>query len=253
MSIVDIITVLYFHHLKIDPNNPDWSDRDRVVLSKAHACEALYGALVEIGYIPKEKLSTYYHFGSPLQGHADRWATPGIEFSGGSLGEGLSHAAGMAIAEKLEKRIYENPAPSTYKYPPRYWVYCILGDGECHEGQVWEAAMAAAHLKLDNLIAIVDYNKYCIDGPVNDVIRLEPFAEKWTAFGWRVIEVDGHDLGQLSDALDLANVMYGDGKPKVIIAHTIKGKGIPYWEERHIHYGFGDRVEKGLEQGRAMY
>ena len=254
MSIVELISALYFHHMRYDPKNPDWEGRDRLVLSKAHCCEALYAAFVEIGWIPKEKLKTYYHFGSPLQGHADRWATPGIEFSGGSLGEGLSHALGMALASLIEKPVYENPAAHpSYKYPPKYRVYCILGDGECHEGQVWEAAMAASHHKLDNLVAIVDYNKYCIDGPVNTVIGLEPFAERWRSFGWWVTEIDGHNFAQICDALDLADNLYGDGKPKCIIAHTVKGRGIPYWEARHVHYGRGPIVEEGIKEGKARY
>ncbi|MEM2094486.1 MAG: transketolase [Candidatus Bathyarchaeia archaeon] len=255
MSIVDLVTVLYFHHLRIDPRDPDWPGRDRLILSKAHACEALYAALVEIGYIPKEKLPTFYQLGSPLQGHADRWCTPGIEFSGGSLGEGLSHALGVALAAFIEKPVWEPPPPRypTYRPLPKFRVYCILGDGECQEGQVWEAAMAAATYKLDNLIAIVDYNKYCIDGPVNEVVRVEPLVDKWRAFGWWVTEVDGHSISQLCDVLDLAANLYGDGRPKCIISHTIKGRGVPFWEERHTHSARGPEMEGGLKQAVQIY
>jgi transketolase len=255
LSIVELVAVLYFHHLKIDPKDPDWPERDRLILSKAHACEALYAALAEIGYIPKETLSTYYQLGSPCQGHADRWCTPGVEFSGGSLGEGLSHALGVALAAFIEKPIYEPPPPRhpTYRWPPKYRVYCILGDGECHEGQVWEAAMAASTLKLDNLIAIVDYNKYSAGGPVNDVVCLEPLVDKWKAFGWWVAEADGHSIQQLCDALDLAVNLYGDGKPKCLICHTVKGRGVPFWEKRHTHYGRSLELDGGLKEALTLY
>lgn len=260
MSIVEIVTALYFHHLKLDPNNCDWPERDRVVLSKAHSCEAIYAALAEIGWIPRERLNTYYCFGSPLQGHADRWCTPGIDYSGGSLGQGLSFAAGMALAEKL-KVLREPPSEFAQKYMtryltkynPTYRVYCILGDGECHEGQVWEAAMFATKYKLDNLIAIVDYNKYCIDGPTTEILPIEPFVDKWKAFGWWVTEIDGHDLRQLVEVLDLADKLYGDGRPKCIMAHTVKGYGISKWEEAHSHYSHGEEVSEGVKEGRMKY
>ena len=227
MSIVELITALYFHHLNIDPKNCDWPERDRVVLSKAHSCEAIYAALVELGVLAKETLGTYYCFGSPLQGHADRWCTPGIDYSGGSLGQGLSFAAGMAYAEKLKVLI--NPPGSVQSMPryiskfnPLYRSYCILGDGECHEGQVWEAAMFAAKYKLDNLINIVDYNKFSLDGPTNEVMLLEPFVEKWKSFGWWVIEIDGHNSRQIVDTLDLVCNLYGDGRPKCISSKTYR-------------------------------
>ncbi len=260
MSIVDIVTALYFHHMKIDPENCDWPERDRLVLSKAHSCEAIYAIFAEIGWIPKEKLNSYYCFGSPLQGHADRWCTPGMDYSGGSLGQGLSFAAGMALAEKLQ--VLREP-PSEFarkymtryltKYNPTYRSYCILGDGECHEGQVWEAAMFATKYKLDNLIAIVDYNKYCIDGPTSEIMPLEPFIDKWKAFGWWVTEIDGHDVRQLVEVLDLTDKLYGDGKPKCIMAHTVKGYGISKWEEAHSHYSKGEEVIEGVKEGRIKY
>ena len=260
MSIVEIVTALYFHHLKLDPENCDWPERDRLVLSKAHSCEALYAVLAEIGWIPKEMLTKYYCFGSLLQGHADRWCTPGIDYSGGSLGQGLSFAAGMALAEKL--KVLRQP-PSEFaqkymtryltKYNPTYRVYCILGDGECHEGQVWEAMLFATKYKLDNLIAIVDYNKYCIDGPTTEILPIEPFVDKWKAFGWWVTEIDGHDLRQLVEVLDLTTKLYGDGRPKCIMAHTVKGYGVSKWEEAHSHFSRGEEVIEGVKEGRTRY
>jgi transketolase len=259
MSLIDIITALYFHHIKFDPKNFDWPERDRVVLSKAHCCEAIYAALVELGVYPKETLSTYYCFGSPFQGHADRWCTPGIDYSGGSLGQGMSFAAGMAYAEKLKTMqnppgIAEGFLPRyVIRYDPKYRSYAIVGDGECQEGQVWEAAMFASKYKLDNLITIVDYNKFSLDGPTNDILPLEPFTEKWKAFGWWVTEIDGHDMRQIVNALDLTSRLYGDGKPKCIIAHTVKGYGISNWESAHMHLGRGEDVLKGVREGRKKY
>jgi transketolase len=259
MSLVDIVTALYFHHIKFDPQNFDWPERDRVVLSKAHCCEAIYAALVELGVYPRETLHTYYCFGSPFQGHADRWCTPGVDFSGGSLGQGISFAAGMAQAEKM--KIARNPPGIEQGFLPRYVIrfnptfrtYAILGDGECQEGQTWEAAMFANKYKLDNLIVIVDYNKFSLDGPTNDILPIEPFAQKWQAFGWWVKEIDGHNMREIVDALDLSNRLYGDGKPKCIIAHTVKGYGISGWEAAHMHLGRGEHVMKGVREGREKY
>jgi transketolase len=260
MSIIELITSLYFHHMKFDPKNTDWPERDRLVLSKAHCCEAIYAALVELGVYPKKTLETYYCFGSPFQGHADRWCTPGIDYSGGSLGQGLSFAVGMALAEKMKMAIKNATAPQTgflqryiVRFDPAYRSYCILGDGECHEGMVWEAAMFAAKYKLDNLIAIVDYNKFTLDGPTNEIMNLEPFIEKWKAFGWWVKEIDGHDIRQIVDTLDLASSLYGDYRPKCIIAHTVKGHGIPAWETEHMHLGRGEAIMRGIREGREKY
>ncbi len=260
MSLVELVTTLYFHHLKIDPQNCDWPERDRVVLSKAHCCEAIYAVLVELGVLPEETLSTYYCYRSPLQGHADRWCTPGIDYSGGSLGQGLSFAAGMALAEKL-KVLRQPPSEGIVKFMPRYISrynplyrsYCILGDGECHEGQVWEAAMFSAKYKLDNLITIVDYNKFSLDGPTNEVMQIEPFVDKWKAFGWWVAEINGHNLREIADVLDLTSNLYGDGKPKCIIAHTVKGYGVPSWEQAHTHIARGEEITRGVIEGRAKY
>jgi transketolase len=261
MSLIEIVTALYFHHMKFDPQNCDWPERDRVVLSKAHCCEAIYAILVEMGVYPRETLETYYCYGSPFQGHADRWCTPGIDYSGGSLGQGLSFAAGLAYAEKLKVTMSPPPIDKGDKfltrqitrYNPLYRSYCILGDGECQEGQVWEAAMFAAKYKLDNLIAIVDYNKFCLDGPTNDIMSLEPFVDKWKAFGWWVTEIDGHNIRQIVDTLDLTDRLYGDNRPKCIVAHTVKGFGIPAWEETHLHLGRGEEIMKGVREGRKIY
>lgn len=259
LSALDLVTALYFHHLKFDANNPDWPERDRLVMSKAHACEAVYAALVELGIYPADLLSKYYCFGSPFQGHADRWCTKAVDFSGGSLGQGLSFAAGLALAEKMHVRL--DPPERVETFMPRYIVrvnptyrtYCILGDGELNEGQNWEAAMFAAKYRLDNLVAIVDYNKWCVSGPTNDIMPVEPLVDKWKAFGWWVTEIDGHDFRQICDALDLTSSMYGDNQPKVIIAHTVKGRGIPTWEDQHIHLGRGKEIATGVTEGRDRY
>jgi transketolase len=171
----------------------------------------------------------------------------------------LSFAAGLALAEKMKTRL--NPPERTETFMPRYIVrinpeyrtYCILGDGELNEGQNWEAAMFAGKYKLDNLIAIVDYNKWCVSGPTNDIMPVEPMLDKWKAFGWWVTEIDGHDLRQICDTLDLTVSMYGDNRPKVIIAHTVKGRGIPSWEDQHIHLGRGKEIVTGVKEGRAKY
>jgi transketolase len=259
MSVMEIVTALYFHHIKFDPKNPDWPERDRVIMSKAHCCEAIYAALVELGMYSEEQLGTYYCYASPFQGHADRWCTPGIDFSGGSLGQGISFANGLALAEKLKIKLDPPSREDTFlpryivRYNPKFRTYCIMGDGELHEGQVWEGLMFAAKFKLDNLIAIVDYNKWSLDGPTNDIMPIEPLADKFKAFGWTVYEVDGHDIRQLLDVLDLVHKQYGDNKPKCIIAHTVKGRGVSNWEELHMHLGRGEEMMKGVAEGRAKY
>ncbi|MBN2075155.1 MAG: transketolase [Dehalococcoidales bacterium] len=260
MSMLDIIIALYFHHLKLNPPDYDWPERDRVVLSKAHCCEAIYSVLVEIGYVSRESLKGYNEYAETFQGHADRWATPGMDYSGGSLGQGLSFACGLAMAEKLKTEM--NPPVSEIpqflprlktKHNPAYRTFCVLGDGECNEGQVWEAAMFANKYKLDNLIAIVDYNKFSLDGPTEEIMPMAPFAEKWASFGWWVKEINGHDMAEIINTLELANNLYGDGKPKCIIAHTVKGHGIPSWEETHVHLARGVGVEVGVSEGRMIY
>jgi transketolase len=261
MSLIEIVTALYFHHLKLDPKNCDWQGRDRVVLSKAHAAEAIYAVLAEIGFVKEDMLDKYYCYRSQFQGHADRWCTPGIDYSGGSLGQGLSFSAGLAMAEKIKTAM--NPptlplGPANYprlvmKYNPAFRVFCILGDGECHEGNIWEAAMFAGKYKLDNLVTIVDYNKFSIDGPTEQIMPLAPLDEKFKSFGWWVKEIDGHNMREIVDTLELANNLYGDGKPKCIIAHTVKGHGIPSWEDARVHYGRADAMSVGLKEGGKLY
>jgi len=221
LSAVEIVATLYFKLLRHKPSAPGWLDRDRFILSKGHAVPLLYAALAECGYFPVEELLTLRQMDSRLQGHADRTATPGVEISSGSLGQGLSFAIGVALAGRLNSQGYR--------------VYVLMGDGECDEGQVWEAAMAAAHFKLDNLVAIVDNNGQQIDGWNRDVMNLQPFNKKWQAFGWHVIEVDGHNLNQLADSLEKAKLV--KGQPTVIIAHTIKGKGVSFMENNPDFHG----------------
>jgi len=221
LSAVEIVTALYFKLLRHKPSDPQWSDRDRFILSKGHAAPVLYAALAECGYFPVDELSTLRQLDSRLQGHTDRTVTPGVEMSAGTLGQGLSFAIGVALAGRLNAQDYR--------------VYVLLGDGECDEGQVWEGAMAAAHFKVDNLVAIVDNNGQQIDGWNRDVMNLEPFNKKWQAFGWHVIEVDGHNLSQLIDAFDQAKLV--KGQPTVIIAHTIKGKGVSFMENNPDFHG----------------
>jgi transketolase len=221
LSSVEIITALYWKVMQHKPADPQWVDRDRFILSKGHAAPLLYAALAECGYFPVTELATLRQIDSSLQGHADRTATPGVEMSSGSLGQGLSFAIGVALAGRLNSQGYR--------------VHVLLGDGECDEGQVWEAAMAAAHFKLDNLAAIVDNNGLQIDGWNRDVMNLEPLDKKWEAFGWYVIEVDGHNLEQLFDAFERAKLI--QGQPTVIIAHTIKGKGVSFMENNVDFHG----------------
>jgi transketolase len=214
LSAVEIVTTLYWKVMRHKPTDPHWADRDRFILSKGHAAPMLYAVLAECGYFPVSELTTLRQMDSRLQGHADRTTTPGVEMSAGSLGQGLSFSIGMALAGRLDSQGYR--------------VYVLLGDGECDEGQVWEGAMAAAHYKLDNLTAIVDNNGLQIDGWNRDVMSLDPLGKKWEAFGWHVIEVDGHDFNQLLDAFGKAKTV--KGQPTIIIAHTIKGKGVSFME-----------------------
>ncbi len=221
LSAVEILTVLYFRVLRHKPLDPQWPDRDRFILSKGHAAPLLYAILAECGYFPVAELLTLRQMDSRLQGHTDRTITPGVEMSAGALGQGLSFALGVALAGRLNTQDYR--------------LYVLLGDGECDEGQVWEAAMAAAHFKVDNLVAIVDNNGQQIDGWNRDVMNLDPFSSKWQAFGWQVIEVDGHDLAKLTKAFDQAKLV--KGQPAVIIAHTIKGKGVSFMENNPDFHG----------------
>lgn len=214
LSATDILVTLYWRVLRHDPKNPHWLERDRFILSKGHAAPALYIVLAEQGYFPKAELHNLRLHGSLLQGHPDATRTPGVEVSSGSLGNGLSISSGIASALKLDGRASR--------------VYCLLGDGECDEGLVWEAAMFSAHHRLDNLTAIIDRNGLQIDGPTEKVVSLEPLCDKWAAFGWHVIRVDGHDHDKLFAAFEEAKKT--TGKPTVIVANTVKGKGVSFME-----------------------
>ncbi len=227
LSIIDLLTVLYWKFLKHDPKKPDWSERDRFILSKGHACPALYAVMAKRGYFPHDELLTLRKLGSPLQGHPDRMRLPGIEFSTGSLGQGLSVGLGMALAAKMDKKDWK--------------TYVALGDGELQEGQNWEAFMAAPKWKLDNLIAIVDHNNGQIDGPVDQVMNLEPLADKLQSFNWEVQAIDGHDLDAIDEALTAAQER--GGKPHAIIAKTIKGKGVSFMENNIAWHGNAPKKE----------
>lgn len=213
LSSTDLITALYFSVMRLKPSEPNWPGRDRFHMSKGHCCPLWYAALVEAGYFPEEKLWSLRQIGSLLQGHPDR-RTPGVEVASGSLGQGLSVAVGMSLAAKVDKKDTR--------------VYCLMGDGELQEGNIWEAAMAASHYKCDNLCGIVDYNGFQIDGRVKDIMNLEPLAQKWEAFGWQAIEIDGHNMREILNAYDQAKTV--KNKPSVIVAHTIKGKGVSFME-----------------------
>lgn len=221
LSIADIITYLYFTEMKVDPKNPDWDDRDRFVLSKGHTCPALYAALAEKGFFPKEDLKTFRHIDSYLQGHPDKKHIPGVDMSSGSLGQGISAACGMALAAKIQNKDYR--------------VYTVLGDGESEEGQVWEAAMFASHYKLDNLCAVLDFNGLQIDGKVTEVMNPTPLDQKFEAFGWHVICINGHDFDAIEAAFNEAKTV--KGQPTLILAATTKGKGVSYMEDKAGWHG----------------
>ncbi|MCL4426449.1 MAG: transketolase [Firmicutes bacterium] len=214
LSAADIVTALYFRVLRLDPRNPAWPERDRFVLSKGHAAPALYAALAERGFFPVEDLWGLRKLSSHLQGHPDMRKTPGVEASTGSLGQGLAMANGMALAGKLDRKDYR--------------VYALIGDGEMEEGEIWEAAMAASHYRLDNLTVFLDYNGLQIDGPTSQVMSTEPVEEKWRSFRWNVIPIDGHDFGQILTAIEQAREHLG--QPTMIVARTIKGKGVSFME-----------------------
>lgn len=231
LSAADIITALYFDIMNVRPKEPAWEDRDRFVLSKGHAAPALYSVLAEKGYFPVEELNKLRKTGAMLQGHPDMKGTPGVDMTTGSLGQGLAAANGMALAGKLDKKDYR--------------VYALLGDGELEEGEVWEAAMAAAHYKLDNLTAFVDHNRLQIDGPIAKVMSPEPIGEKFKAFGWNVISINGHDMAQIIDAADKAKKT--KGVPTMIVAETIKGKGVSFMENEVGWHGTAPNEEQCRE------
>jgi transketolase len=233
LSAVDILTALYFHFMKVDPKNPGWPDRDRFVLSKGHASAALCPTLSERGFFAEELLGTFNQLDSPFSMHPDMLKIPGADMSTGSLGHGLPIALGMALAARIQKK--------------DCLTYVLLGDGELAEGSIWEAAMTAAHLNVDNLLAFVDKNSLQVDGATEDILDIEPLADKWRAFGWAVREIDGHDMGAILDAVEA--VPFEAGKPSVIIAHTVKGKGLPFAENQagfHYHDVDDEMVKESL-------
>lgn len=233
-SLAEIVTALYFYKMKHDPKNPQWEDRDRFLLSKGHAALIQYAALAESGYFPKEEIEKVKCLGAMLQGHPDMLTTPGIEANTGSLGQGLSLACGIAAGLKLDGKLNK--------------VYCIVGDGEIAEGQIWEAAMSASFYKLDNLTAILDKNRLQATGAIVERYDTNPLAEKWKAFGWYVTEMDGHNLKEIVETLDQVEKI--EGKPKMIIAHTVKGKGLPF-AENNVAFHNGELTKEQYEKACA--
>jgi transketolase len=234
LSNTDILTALYYSVMNIDPQNPDWEERDRYVQSKGHAVESYWAILADKGFFPKEELKTFSQFNTRLIGHPNN-KVPGVEMNTGALGHGLPIAVGMALAAKMDGKSYR--------------VFTLMGDGEQAEGSVWEGAMAAAQYKLDNLVAIIDRNKLQITGSTEDVMSLDPLDEKWRAFGWEVVEVDGNDIEQLVDVL--TNIPKATGKPTMIIAHTVKGKGISFAEnvtKWHHHVPSEEEYKLAMEE-----
>jgi transketolase len=243
LSEAEQIACLYFSEMHHNPKDPGWEDRDRFIMSKAHGCPGQYAALAIAGYFPIEECYTYGKIDSRLQSHPDCRKTPGIEISGGSLGQGLSVAVGIALALRHFKK----------------WnsvIYCMLGDGECESGQIWEAAMSAAHYRCDNLIALIDYNKVQAKGFTWDLMGIEPLTDKWRAFGWEVQEVDGHDIRELLEALHIARHIHVRGKPSLIIAHTVKGKGVSWMELNsrwHTHAPLPAEADDALKEISERY
>lgn len=239
LSMIDILTVLYFDKMNVKVSDPKWQERDRFVLSKGHGAPGLYAVLAEKGFFPKEELLKLRKCGSMLQGHPDMKGTPGIDMSTGSLGQGLSAANGMAIAGKLDQKEYR--------------VYTIVGDGEIQEGQIWEAAMSSSHYQLDNLTLFVDHNGFQIDGSNDEVMTVNPIPDKFRAFGWNVIEIDGHDFNQIGAAIDMAKTV--KGRPTAIVAETVKGKGVSFMEHQVGWHGKApsfeqrDQAVEELERG----
>ena len=231
LSACDILAVLYFEKMNVDPSNPEDPDRDRLVLAKGHAAPALYAALAEKGFFPRKDLITLRKSSSYLQGHPNMNIIPGVDMSTGSLGQGPSVANGMALAGRLDAR--------------DYYVYCVMGDGEIQEGQVWEAAMSAAHYGLDHLIAFVDHNHLQIDGNNDEVMTVNPIEDKFRAFGWHVLTIDGHDYDAISDAVETAKAT--KGKPTLIVAETVKGKGVSFMENQVGWHGVAPNAEQAVK------
>ena len=238
LSMVELLIGLYWHALRHDPKNPSWPERDLFLLSKGHGCPALYTALALRGYFPKDELMTLRRYPTRLQGHPEKGSPPGVEMAAGSLGQGLSMANGFALSDRLDSR--------------RRRIFCLMGDGEIQEGQVWEAAMTAHHHKLDAVCAIVDANQLQQNGPVKDIQDIEPLPEKWKAFGWHTIEIDGHDIAQVIKAYDESATI--KGQPQVIVARTVKGKGVSFMELQTGWHGVApkpEELEKALKELEA--
>ena len=238
LGMADIFTALYFHILKYDPKNPDWEERDRLVLSNGHICPVRYAVMARTGYFPVEELKTLRKFGTRLQGHPHRTALPGVETTSGPLGSGLSQAVGMAIASKMDKK--------------KFNIYCLMSDGEQEAGQTWEAAMLAGKLKLDNLTALIDRNNIQIDGMTENIMPLEPLRAKYETFNWHVLEINGHNFGEIINAFETAQGIYE--KPVLIIAHTIPGKGVSEIEFDYKWHGIPqpEEAKKFLAELRTL-
>ena len=239
LSMVELLVGLYWHALRHDPKNPSWPDRDLFFLSKGHGCPALYTVMAHRGYFPKEELKTLRRYPTRLQGHPEKDSPPGVEIASGSLGQGLSMANGVAMADRLDGR--------------RRRIYCLMGDGEIQEGQVWEAAMTTPHHKLDTVCAIIDANQLQQNGPVKGIQNIEPLADKWRAFGWHTIEINGHDIAQVIKAYDDAATV--KGQPQAIVARTVKGKGVSFMELNHAWHGVApkpDELENALKELDAV-
>lgn len=234
LSAADLVTALYFHHLRIDPRRPDWPERDRFILSKGHAAPILYAALAYRGFFPEAELATLRRLDSRLQGHPDMTKTPGCDMTSGALGHGVAIGAGLALSARLDGALYR--------------TYVMLGDGEIQAGVVWEGAMTAAKYGLDNLTAILDFNGVQLDGRVADVMPVEPVVDKWRAFGWHALEIDGHNMRQILEALDEVPKLHA--KPTIIVAHTIKGKGVSFMEGKNTWHGRAPTKEQ-YEQAMA--
>lgn len=242
LSEAEVLAALYFHEMQVKPGDPLWNERDRFILSKAHACPSLYAALALRGFFPPEECLTYGSLNSRLQGHPDMRKTPGIEISGGSLGQGLSVSCGMAWGLR-RSGLFSH-------------VYCMIGDGECQEGQIWEAAMSASQCRLDNLTVVMDYNKVQAKEYTYNEINIEPVAERWKAFGWQTEEIDGHDMNEILHALYKARWINRTGRPTIIISHTVKGRGVDFMEfnpKWHTQAPTGEKAEETLEKLATRY
>ena len=239
LSMVELLTGLYWYTLRHDPKRPAWPDRDLFLLSKGHGCPALYAVLALRGYFPKEELMTLRKYPTRLQGHPEKDSPPGVEMAAGSLGQGLSMANGIALGDRLDQRSRR--------------IFCLMGDGELQEGQVWEAAMTSHHHHLEQVCAIIDANQLQQNGPVKQIQDIEPLADKWRSFGWHAIEIDGHDLAQVLDAYDQADTVRG--KPQVIIGRTVKGKGVSFMELNPAWHGVApkpDELARALKELEAI-